>query len=440
MKFALITSIIFLNFSLFSQIKAVEKKKCNEKETNRKGQRFTDWECGKIASVVDCNEKLEVDEGNNTVFSKGTGSPFSGICETCHSNGILERRVTFVNGKENGVDTAFYSNGCPMVIRNHINGEENGQWTFYHDTIYSIVAWEMNYYAGDKHGMHVYFNKRGDTTLLEHYKYGQLDGIKKKYYPKSKVKTAVNYKNGLIDGVFLNYNTDGIVIEKLNYKAGKKDGECTYFYSDGKLLSTENWIQDVKVGEFKTFFYQGHLQTLETWKKGSGKEKVYFSYDVFECQTMDVAKDIFEKLTNKVTTKKIMESVGATSPVQLYEERVIEQDERPFLKGKKLNRGVNEVYKYKNKFYVVLGLDRQVIAKKELKEGAFEEYYPSKKPKRLAVYKNDSLIQEQTFDEFGNELSSFGGGVSKKTEDDELPGKKKKKVKEKKKAKLVKTS
>jgi antitoxin component YwqK of YwqJK toxin-antitoxin module len=425
MKYILFVSSIVFSFTFFSQIKAIEKKKCNEKETSRKGQRFTDWECGKLAVAVDCNEKLELDEVSRTIFSKGTGSPFSGICETCHSNGILERKVNIINGKEHGIDTTYYQTGCPMVIRNHIAGEENGQWTYFHDTIYTMVAWEMNYFAGEKHGLHIFYDKKGDTTLLEHYKYGQLDGVKKKYYPKSKIKTIINYKKGLMDGEYINYNTDGIVIEKLNYKAGKKDGECTYFYSDGKLLSTENWIQDIKVGEFKTFFYQGHVQTLETWKKGSGKKEVYFSYDIFECQSMDIAKEVAEKLSKKIKNSQIINELGSKSPINLYEERLINQNDIPYLKGKKLVRGVNEPYKYKGKFYVVMGLDRQEIVKNEIREGAFEEYFPNKKLKRIAIYKKDVLIEEHIYDEFGNEIKTFGG-TSKKTEDDALPGKKKK--------------
>jgi antitoxin component YwqK of YwqJK toxin-antitoxin module len=440
MKNIILTLTLISSFTVFSQIKTVERKKCNEKETARKGQRFTDWECGKNPAAVDCNEKLELEEGNNTIFSKGTGSPFSGTCETCHSNGILERKVNFINGKEHGIDTTYYKTGCPMVIRNHISGEENGQWTFFHDTIYTMVAWEMNYFAGEKHGLHIFYDKKGDTTLLEHYKNGQLDGVKKKYYPKSKIKTIINYKKGLMDGEYINFNPDGIVIEKLNYLAGKKNGECTYFYSDGKLLSTENWVQDIKVGEFKTFFYQGNLQTLETWKKGSGKKEVYFSYDIFECESMDIANEVAERLTKKIKSNAIISELGAKSPINLVEHRLIDQNEIPYLKGKKLNRGVNQPYKYKGKFYVVMGLDRQEIVKNEIREGAFEEYFPNKKAKRIAVYKKDILIEEHVYDEFGNELSSFGGTNTKKTEDDDLPGKKKKKVKEKKKAKLVKTS
>lgn len=443
MKFTLIIILLSLNFLSSAQfdINKVKPKsnRCDTLVTQRKGQRFTDWQCGKTPGVIDCNESLELDPNSNTVFfvSKNvenlddSNKPFTGKCETCHQNGILERRVTFVGGKENGTDTTFYETGCPQVYRTHVQGEQNGHWTYFHDTVVSIVAWEMNYFAGEKHGQQIFFNKKGDTTLIENYKNGILDGKKIKYFPTGSLKEReINYKNGLMEGEVLYYNKAGKVIEKLNYKEGKKNGECTYFYSDGKLLSTEFWIMDVKSGEFKTFFYQGDLQVLETWKKGSGKEQAYFSFDVFECPSKEAAKEVQDKLSNKLESQRIFKEVSANYPILLHEERGIDQSERDFLKGKKLVRGINETYKYKDKFYVVLGLDRQVIAKKEIKEGAFEEYYPNKKAKRLAVYKNDVLIEEHTFDEFGNELTTFGATTTKKTEDDTVTkGKKKKKKK-----------
>ncbi|MES2590098.1 MAG: hypothetical protein V4622_14050 [Bacteroidota bacterium] len=428
----LIIALIISSCYTFSQIKGKpEQKKCNEKQVARKGQRFADFECGKLAAVVDCNEKLDFDEGNNTLFSKGTGEPFSGTCETCHNNGILERKVSFVNGKENGTDTTYYETGCIMVVRNHIQGVQNGKWNFYHDTIVEILAWEMNYFAGEKHGKQIFLTKKGDTTLFENYQNGLLEGVKKKYYANGKIKTQTTYKKGLIDGEFINYNMEGIVLEKLNYKEGKKNGECSYFYTDGKLLKTENWLMDVKSGEFKTFYLHGPLQSLETWKKGSGKEEEYFSFDVYECPTKDAAKKVTDKLNSKISSKKIIEELGSTLNINLFEERLIQQNDKAYLKGKKLIRGVNEIYEYKKKFYVVLGLDRQVVSKNEIREGVFEEYFPNKRMKRSAIYKNDILIEEHVFDDFGNEISTFGGSATKKTEDDKLPesGKKKRKKK-----------
>ncbi|MBI2259702.1 MAG: toxin-antitoxin system YwqK family antitoxin [Flavobacteriia bacterium] len=279
---------IILLFYLFNiiQLNAQEinsmltkKKPCFEKAQAKKGQRFIEWECGKIPGIIDCNEKLDLDPGNSIVYSKGSGAPYTGMCETCHINGIIERRVTFVNGRENGIDTAYYQSGCPMVIRNHIQGAENGTWTYFYDST-QFLAWEMNYFAGQKHGKHIYFTKKGDTTLWENYSYDVLDGIKRTYYSKSRKHQEISYKKGILEGQHLIYNKEGVVIEKVNYKAGKKEGEATYFYDDGKLLRTENWSKGVKNGEFKSFYYQGFVESIESYQKGikNGRFEEYF-YD-----------------------------------------------------------------------------------------------------------------------------------------------------------------
>jgi antitoxin component YwqK of YwqJK toxin-antitoxin module len=146
-----------------------------------------------------------------------------------------------------------------------------------------FLAWEMNYYMGEKEGRQMYFAKpyRGnknrwmqDTLKVENYKAGILNGAKKTYYKRAKdgsgggLKREVNYKNGIFEGLFRIYNLDRVIIEELNYKAGKKDQECNYYYNDGVLLKTEHWDEGIKNGEFKTFYYQGHIQTSGNYKKG----------------------------------------------------------------------------------------------------------------------------------------------------------------------------
>ena len=60
------------------------------------------------------------------------GTPYNGKCETCHNNGLIERTVSFVNGKEDGIDTTTYQTVCIQVIRAHIQGVRNGQWIYYY--------------------------------------------------------------------------------------------------------------------------------------------------------------------------------------------------------------------------------------------------------------------------------------------------------------------
>lgn len=268
-----ISLLILLPFLAVGQIQnpVTQKDSCFRKSEARKGQRFTEWECGKLAGVVDCNEKLEMDPDSKLVITSSGKKPFTGTCETCHMNGILERRVRFVNGRQDGVDTTTYPSGCPMVIRSHVQGVENGRWIYFYDSL-GTVAWEMNYSMGEKNGTQVYYSRKpkasiGDTTKLETYTNGVLNGPKITYAKGKRTKKA-NYVNGLLDGPFLVYGTDGQIIEELNYKQGKRNGVFKYYYDDGKLLRTENWTMDVKNGEFKTFYYQGFIQTSENYRKG----------------------------------------------------------------------------------------------------------------------------------------------------------------------------
>ncbi len=262
-----IVTTLFFSGMVIAQIPEIKKKNCYDKADQRKGQKFAEWECGKIPGIVDCNEKLTYDESTKTILSGKFGSPFTGTCETCHMNGLLERRITFVNGKENGIDTTYYRSGCPQVVRNHIQGMESGQWFYYYDST-NRVAWEMNYNLGQKHGRQLYLTKDGDTTRLEHYRNGVLHGVKKSYYPKSRLEKEVYYVEGLMEGPFKAYNLKGQLIEDLNYKQGKKNGELKYYYDDGTLLSVEHWNMQVKEGEFKTFYYDGKIQSSENYKKG----------------------------------------------------------------------------------------------------------------------------------------------------------------------------
>lgn len=277
MKRFLLALLLSLPFYPLAQIEVPgEQEPCWKKSQPPAGRRYLDFECGKLAGVVDCNEKLGFDERSNTIILAKSGAAFTGVCETCHSNGLLERRINFVNGKEDGKDTTYYRTGCVQVVRSFIQGTENGQWVYYYDSTRQL-AWEMNYFVGQKHGKHVYFKKNGDTTLLENYKNGILDGVKRTYYNDGKVEREIYYKEGQFNGSFRIFSAEGKVVDELNYVAGQKDGLNKYYYSDGTLLRTEYWDKGVKNGDFKVYYIQGHLQSHEVYKKGN-KEGTWVEY------------------------------------------------------------------------------------------------------------------------------------------------------------------
>jgi antitoxin component YwqK of YwqJK toxin-antitoxin module len=241
-------------------------EKCYDK-AKRVNVRVNGWECGKLLGVVDCNEKLTFDENSGLILAGNDGTPFTGSCETCFTNGLLERRIKFVNGKEDGPDTTYFRSGCRRIIRNHLQGSENGQWLMYYDSL-DQLAWEINYLVGEKHGKSIYFTKDGDTTEWENYSHGLLNGVKRTYYPGTILKKEMTYVNGNLEGPFKYYSQDSTLLDDLNFRAGKKHGTLKYFYNDGNLLKVETWEDGVKNGEFKFFFIQGHVQSVENYKKG----------------------------------------------------------------------------------------------------------------------------------------------------------------------------
>lgn len=410
----------------------IKKKNCYDRSTAQKGKRFVDWECGKIAGVIDCNEKLEYDEGSNTLFSKSSGSPFTGKCETCHSNGILEHRINFVNGKEDGYDTTYYESGCMMVIRNNIAGKETGLWTFYYDST-GRVAWEMNYLNGQKHGKQVFLNAKGDTTLLENYVNGVLHGVKKTYYAKSKLEKMVTYANGVFNGPFITYNKEGKMLQHLNYKEGKKDGPCTYYYDDGVLLRTENWSMDARNGEFKTLYYEQNLQTIENYKRNKQNKKFEtFEGEVYECINEQTALEVRKMIErDSMPAKKIETTVNNKTNLVIYTGK-LDVAQTPFLYGQKLSTGLNKTYPFNGKFYIVKVKKITEYVPVDYREGWFEEKFPDQKPKRRALYKAGVLMEEHVYNEQGKEIKTYGGTSSKGAEDDQVPVDKKKKEKKKK--------
>ncbi|AEA44821.1 toxin-antitoxin system YwqK family antitoxin [Fluviicola taffensis] len=404
---------------------------CYQKSIDRSKARYTEWECGKIAGVVDCNQKLEMGSDGKRVVTSSQKMPYSGMCETCHMNGILERRVTFVDGFANGVDTTYYKSGCIMVIRSHVQGVEDGKWTYYNDST-QIPAWQKTYVLGQFEGPQLTYNSKGDTAKLENFSAGVLNGLKVTYDSKGGKVSQMTYVKGVLNGPFLLYNRKGEIIEELTYKEGKKHGVFHYYYDDGKLLRTENWDMDSRNGEFKTLYHDGKVQTVENYKKVTPKSTQYMTADLYSCPSKEVATALGQMFYDKKTKAQVMDSLNKTSTIIATAVRGESVDDNPILKGKKFGKGVNQPFKYEKSYYIVIVSELNILAKKELREGMFEEYFPDGKVKSRAIYKKDVLVEEHVFDEQGREIRTFGGNSTPGKEDDAMPTTKKKKEKKKK--------
>ena len=269
----------------FKTVRDESGKETKVRITTKAELRYLEWECGGKPGWYDCNSDLTYDEATNTVYKinydrsnfAGTDKPFTGKCESCYQNGRVERRVNFVDGKEDGKDTTYYESGCPQVIRELVQGVDHGTWYYMYDST-EMLAWEMNYYLGEKHGKHIFFKQREkenpgdrdrvDTTKWENYDMGYLHGLKRTYHDNGVCKMEVNYDHGWYDGTFRLFNEERVVIQEIEYTKGLKHGEAKHYYDDGVMLRTEMWEKGRKNGEFKTFFYNQNIQEIESYEDG----------------------------------------------------------------------------------------------------------------------------------------------------------------------------
>ncbi len=352
MKSTLLISLLFIVFSSFAQeeIPTFKKEPCWKKSADRAGQRYAQWECGLSDTVVDCGEKLEMDPGTNTVFSRGTASPYTGYCETCHMNGLKQRTVYFVNGKQQGTDTTYYQSGCPQVVTSYVAGLENGVWTYYNDSS-ALEAWQIAYLDGQKHGKSIYWKQfitgkdaagnalyARDTAKIENYNNGLLHGVKSDYWKDSKLRKEVYYKNGLLEGSFKTYNNEGTLTQDLNYKEGQKDGEFKYYFDNGVLLKTEVWDEGEKDGNFITYYTQGFVQLSENYKndKKEGWFEERFPDNKIKRQALYkkdilVEEHVYDKYGNEIRTLGGEATVGK-------EDDAIPTDSKAAKKAKKAEK------------------------------------------------------------------------------------------------------
>jgi len=217
----------------------------------------------------DCKDLVSFDEETNTYFSKRDNSMlFSGTCITCYRNGVLQEKMTIVDGKRNGKDTSYYNSGCPQSIQNFSAGKLSGTSIVFYDST-GRKEREITHLNNQVNGIYILFenNEKSDTIYLENYKNGKPDGVKVEFYQNSKRAKVINYQNGLLHGAHQTFNENGKIEISFFYKNGKKHGKWHIFYPDGKEARVEEWQDGLKNGEFKTCDEFGKIINQAFFKK-----------------------------------------------------------------------------------------------------------------------------------------------------------------------------
>lgn len=202
-KYLFIPVFIFLSFSCAETNEVEAPSSKNKKVPN---------------ILVESNMDLIKKMSNGDVYFNEV--PFSGYLISRYHNDSISLKKGYVDGKLNGVTTAFYQDGA--------------------------IRYTRPYWKGEKHGVHVGFHANGEKKF--------------QYY----------FENGFNEGNHLEWYDNGQKASDMNYVKGKEFGKQQAWRPDGKLRANyivrENGRMYGLQGIKRCTKLDGATQTIDPYK------------------------------------------------------------------------------------------------------------------------------------------------------------------------------
>lgn len=154
-----------------------------------------------------------------------------------YPNGMVRVRNTYTEPGRRCTHDAFDEQGRLLASGEYMQRNRDGLWKFY--AVDGHLVKEARYRMGIKEGMHVIYNRQGDTAEVTHWKENHRHGRWWKRIGEQGYITA-RYIDGNLEGRLVEYDDQGRLAREGNYKAGLKHGSYRY-YENGRLTVDESW-------------------------------------------------------------------------------------------------------------------------------------------------------------------------------------------------------
>lgn len=246
-----------------------------------------------------------------TSEEKFSDGELDGVLRTYYPNGEVKSKTTYKDGLRDGKYEGYFTNGVLRVEGYYVEGESVGEWRYFHANGKKNI---VNYFMDDEaHGIQEYYTTNGvkyqeshyvedyimkilhfDTSgnitktidvLKENqetidywngkrlkevnYKYCQLDGDIKWYYPNGQVEVEGQYQNDSRDGKWLSYFEDGKLSKIRHYRLGDSDSTWVYYYPNGQIKQKIRYVNGVENGKREYFYDNGKLHIESNVVNGS---------------------------------------------------------------------------------------------------------------------------------------------------------------------------
>ena len=301
-----------------------------------------------------------------------------------YSDGTVSEVTKYVDNKAHGKSEVWSENGLLYRKVNFLDDEKDGEETNYYYS--GRLASVINYRAGKKNGVAKYYNKDGFLRSVVNYVNDEQDGMETAYYENGKVESVVSYTKNIANGEYKEYYDNGDLKIKGMITDGKKSGPWNHYFKGNKPELQETYIKGELDGEAVSYYENGKVASKKVYKKGDleGKQEnfdddgIVYSETIFEKGRLRDIK-FFDKKGNVISNTT---SRKGNANVSFYGPDGNLSSEGYYTKEGQAEGDFN--YYYKNGT-----ISATATYKKGYAEGKKTFYYANKKLKQEGTYKMD---------------------------------------------------
>ncbi len=143
-----------------------------------------------LFSVIAISAQIKQDSATGLYYDS-QGNPYTGIYKEYNDDGLLLRKLQFLDGQFNGENTVFFADGGIKEIQSYKAGLMDGTWTTYNQS--GIKTAEAGYRQGKKHGPWFIWNDEGILMFEMYYDKGDRSGTWVKYAENGEVINSMDY-------------------------------------------------------------------------------------------------------------------------------------------------------------------------------------------------------------------------------------------------------
>lgn len=227
------------------------------------------------------------------------------------ADGVLKKKVPFVDGREEGIAREYDHDGLVIsiqeykkgyllsteMINRYRDGKKHGVWkTFFPD---ESLKTEATYSYGKLNGYFKEYDAQGNLMYIkkyandvEIYDAPELASyeIRKSYYRNGKPKVVASYKDDIPEGTRREYNEQGQVIKGYIFKAGRiigegiidengeRQGPWKEFYENGKLLGEGTYVNNQRSGDWTFYYLNGSKEQVGRYNQAGKPDGVWKWY------------------------------------------------------------------------------------------------------------------------------------------------------------------